>query len=718
MPVSYCELELRIEWRDMERYEVTARFNDPTRDLESDLIPPTEVKIDFDELSRQESNPDTYGASLTNMLFGEPDSGNRVRGAFIRARDTAQGGGGGLRVRLALHRSAKDLHGLRWETLRDPADNNFRLLMHDKLWFSRFLSSQDFRFRPAPERSRLQALIVIADPSDQDSRWNLTPIDRQAEEARASLAFQGAQTQNGFRVNRSTLAEPATVVNIVRKLREQKPDILYIVCHGRLTSEGDSRLLLENDDRTGRLVDGEDLVQRLKGMSERPRVVIMASCDSAGSDTGGMLAAIGPRLVFSGVPAVIAMQGKISVESLAIFMPTFLGELAATGQVDQAMAVARGAISHRPDWWMPTLFMRLKVGRIWQAAAPVRSDFQKWEALALDIQYGECVPVLGPGLIEGMLGSTRDIARHWAERYEFPLAPRDRDDLAQVAQYLAYHQSKRFAIEELRRELVTLIRDSYPDELRQIAETTPVDWRTGEVNVGQLDELISALGRELRQNDPQDPHKLLATLPFKIFINANRDNLLCDALKDQGKIPQVCLCTWIVSNGVPEIFGEPLPQTFTPSAERPLIFQVFGNLGHPKSLVLTEDDYFEFLIAVTRNEKDREVSVPPVVSKELALSGLLLLGFQPDDWDFRVLLRGILKQNGAALSRDRTRVAVQLSPIEGRILHPDRAIRYIQKYFNWHFQPQGEIETFWASPREFIETLVDHYAHDGMRGAA
>ncbi|MDR5753004.1 CHAT domain-containing protein [Caballeronia sp. LZ024] len=691
------------------------RFNDPTRDLESDLIPATEVNINCAELSLQESDSDAYGACLTRMLFGGPDS--RVRRAFERARNTVQGGGGGLRVRLAIQRSAKDLHALRWETLRDPSDGT-RLLMHDQLWFSRFLSSQDFRFRPAPERSRLQALIVIADPTDQVTRWGLASIDRQVEKRRANLAFESAQTQNGFRVNRTTLAEPATVVNIVRKLRELKPDILYIVCHGMLTREGDPRLLLEDDEQRGRLADGEDLVQRLKGMTERPRVIIMASCESAGDAAGGMLAAIGPRLVFSGVPAVIAMQGKISVESLGVFMPAFLVELAATGQIDQAMAVARSAIADRPDWWMPTLFMRLKIGRIWQSSAPVTQDFQKWRALALDIQYGECVPVLGPGLIEGLLGSTRDVARQWAERYEFPLAPRDRDDLAQVAQYLAYHQSKRFAIEELRRELVALIRDSYQDELQHIAETTSVDWRTGDVNVGQLDKLISALGKEMRQKDPRDPHKLLATLPFKIFINANRDNLLRDALIEQGKTPQVCLCTWIVSNGVPHVFGDPLPQIFTPSDMQPLIFQVFGNLEYPASLVLTEDDYFEFLIAVTRNEKDREVSVPPVVWQELTLSGLLLLGFQPDDWDFRVLLRGILKQNGAALARDRTRVAVQLSPIEGRILHPDRAIRYIQKYFNWHFQPQGEIETFWASPREFIEKLVQHYPDDGNGGGA
>jgi tetratricopeptide (TPR) repeat protein len=46
-------------------------------------------------------------------------------------------------------------------------------------------------------------------------------------------------------------------------------------------------------------------------------------------------------------------------------MPVFLRELRRDGQVDRAMAVARGAVRERPDWWMPVLYMRLADGRIY-----------------------------------------------------------------------------------------------------------------------------------------------------------------------------------------------------------------------------------------------------------------------------------------------------------------------------------------------------------------
>ncbi len=36
--------------------------------------------------------------------------------------------------------------------------------------------------------------------------------------------------------------------------------------------------------------------------------------------------------------------------------------------------------------------------------------------------------------------------------------------------------------------------------------------------------------------------------------------------------------------------------------DTPLVFKIFGELSHPESIVLTEDDYFDFLIGATRNK--------------------------------------------------------------------------------------------------------------------
>ena len=88
--------------------------------------------------------------------------------------------------------------------------------------------------------------------------------------------------------------------------------------------------------------------------SHRPRIVVLASCQSAGSGGVG-LAALGPRLAEAGVPAVIAMQGNVLMTTAAEFMQSFFKELLVDGQIDRAVAVARGNVRRSPDDWMPVL---------------------------------------------------------------------------------------------------------------------------------------------------------------------------------------------------------------------------------------------------------------------------------------------------------------------------------------------------------------------------
>jgi hypothetical protein len=705
MARSYCELELRIDWLDQGRYFLSARFMDPLSDEENQLLDPIAIQIDLEELRQHLLDVQRYGERLTAMLFGE--GAGPVRLAYEHSR-AAAASRDGLRVRLTIQSSAPELHGLYWESLLDPRDGT-RLITQENVWFSRFSSAQDFRLRPVPEAAPLSALVVVANPTDLASRWQLAPIVLADEERILSALSEGARL-GGRPIRHRRLEATASIYNIVTSLREGHADILCLVCHGTLTREDDPRLLLEQEDRTAALVHGRELVERLADMSQRPRLVVLSSCESAGDLQGRALAAIGPRLSAAGVPSVLAMQGKIGMESATRFLTRLFAELVQDGQIDRAVAVARSDIRDRADWWMPVLYMRLKTGRLWPSTLVDGPGFDRWDALVSDIENDQCVPVLGPGLVESALGSRRDMARAWAERYEFPLAPRNRDDLAQVAQYLAYRQSKNLAINELRRLLVLHIRSTYRSELEEIGARLGRDLLTQPINKGICNELIKQIGQEQRRRDPQDVHRLLAQLPVRVFINANRDNLLSDALQEAGRTPRLLLCNWIVKNDAPVPIGPGLPDGWEPTAQEPLVFHVFGNLDYPQSLVLTEDDYFDFLIAVTRNEMLNKVSIPGAITNALASSGLLLLGFQADDWDFRVLFRGVLRQPGSPLGDMCTRVAVQMSPTEGHMIDPDRASQYLQKYF----EKQGEINTFWGTADEFMRNLADRCCVRGI----
>jgi hypothetical protein len=79
---------------------------------------------------------------------------------------------------------------------------------------------------------------------------------------------------------------------------------------------------------------------------------------------------------------------------------------------------------------------------------------------------------------------------------------------------------------------------------------------------------------------------------------------------------------------------EPDPDDPVP-IKHPLVYHLFGRYDQPASVVLTEDDYFNYLIAVARQRS----LLPTTVRRALTDTSLLFTGFWPGDWGFRMLLR-------------------------------------------------------------------------------
>ena len=127
-----------------------------------------------------------------------------------------------------------------------------------------------------------------------------------------------------------------------------------------------------------------------------------------------------------------------------------------------------------------------------------------------------------------------------------------------------------------------------------------------------------------------------------------------------------------------------------------MVYHLFGQIRTPGSMVLTEDDYFDYLIGVTKNAG----VIPPAVIRAWNDSALLFLGFQVDDWNFRVLFRSIVNQEGSGRLREKPHVAVQIDPEEGRSLEPQRARRYLERYFQ-----HDNISVYWGSAEQFIREL-------------
>ena len=113
--------------------------------------------------------------------------------------------------------------------------------------------------------------------------------------------------------------------------------------------------------------------------------------------------------------------------------------------------------------------------------------------------------------------------------------------------------------------------------------------------------------------------------------------------------------------------------------------------------MITEDDHFDYLIALTKKLTETPPGIPNAVSGTWSKNALVFLGFQLDAWAFRVLFRSIVQQEGWRSVRDADQsVAVQIGPEEGANLNPTAVRRYIEKYFNEFLN--SKIGMYWAAP--------------------
>jgi hypothetical protein len=283
-----------------------------------------------------------------------------------------------------------------------------------------------------------------------------------------------------------------------------------------------------------------------------------------------------------------------------------------------------------------------------------------WRILIPLIREGRCTPFLGAGACDGTLPLGSEVARQWAQEYAYPLP--DKSDLARVAQFLAIDQYEMFPKDLIR---------------RRFEEIPPPDF-------GQDDE----------------PHALLADLNLPLYITTNYDQFMFAALQDRGRDPRTDFCRW---NQFPEAVGEHsvLDSGYQPTRANPLVYHLHGHIGLPQSMVLTESDYLDFLIRLSRDQD----LLPAVVRRALAGTALLFIGYSLRDWSFRVVLRGLVSSLGASVGY--TSIAVQLPPQDAT----EEEVRRTQEYLDQYFDEIQRIKVrlYWGDCRDFCRELRQHW---------
>lgn len=632
--------------------------------------------IDVEALLASQHEPEAYGRLLTAQVFADP----ALRQLYGKARAALGQSERMLRLRVAVDPSAASLHDLRWELLRDP-ESDAPLATSERVVLSRFMRGADWRRTRVAARGRLRALVAVAAPPNL-ADYRLAPIDRAGEVARARAALAGVELQ--------VLgdAEPLTLERLIDALRAGV-DVVYLVCHGALAKDLGPVLYLQREDGRAAPARGADLARRIGELQQTPRLIVLASCESAGkAGASGALgepvaaeASIAPLLAEAGVPAVLAMQGRLTMETARALMPRFFRELLQDGQIDRALAAARGATRSRPDHWVPALYLRLRSGRLWYEPrlTGAEGSLAQWKALCQCVHQGRVLPIVGPDLDEGLFGGARELAVRLAAKFGYPSAEHERGDLAKVTQFLSAEHDRGFAHKAVLAELVAGISARHPG-----------------IEGAELPKLLDAVASR-RGGGEADPYGAVARLPASIFLSASPETLLFKSVKAAGKSPEALVCRWRATRtNTPQ---EPRPKQ-EPTPATPLVYHVFGVFGAPESLVLTEDDFIDFLISTSTYKL-----MPTVVRGSLTDSALLFLGFRLDDWTFRVLFRMIMNLEGSAGLRKYSHVGVQLDPDEHSLADVERARRTLERYFGSDRGAglsEPPISLYWGSPADFL----------------
>lgn len=287
-----------------------------------------------------------------------------------------------------------------------------------------------------------------------------------------------------------------------------------------------------------------------------------------------------------------------------------------------------------------------------------------WNVLLSAIRTHRCTPFLGAGACYKVLPLGADIARSWATKHGYPFD--DPFNLIKVAQFLAV--------------------EFYP--------MFPKD---------EIVQLFEELNASPDFSNPNEPHRVLADLPLPVYLTTNYDDFMMRALA-RGRLrdPKREVCRWnSLVRREPSLFDS----GYEPTPANPLVFHLHGHTQLRSSIVLTEDDYFDFLVNVSRDAQ----LIPPRIQTALTENSVLFIGYGLADWNFRVLLQGLSRFMEKGLGR--THYAVMLPPsISNSEEQQQKAQAYLSSYYE-----NIDVRVFWGTASEFCTELRERFTAAASR---
>ncbi len=308
------------------------------------------------KLRARPTDVEEVGDKLAEFLFPP-----KISHHFDLSLREAQKNKKNLRVRLRLGLDQPDLSRIPWEYCRI---NRKFVAQGIETPMVRYLKTNQPDYHPITVDQPVRLLLVTASPIDE--KWKQLDVGKEAESVRT--AVQPLVDSGKVIVEVLDHASPADLVTSLR--RTFKPHILHFIGHGTLQENGEGALVLEDGsaERKPSLIDVDDISQLLDATDVS--LVILSACETAAHEASEAIMGIAPRLVWDGMPAVIAMQYAVPDTTAGLFAKELYTFLTDYYPLDKAVTEARITTyftsKDKAYWGIPVLFMRAPDGRLWQ----------------------------------------------------------------------------------------------------------------------------------------------------------------------------------------------------------------------------------------------------------------------------------------------------------------------------------------------------------------
>jgi hypothetical protein len=538
----------------------------------------SDLSLDITELSYIKLT----GSQLFTYIFQD-----EVLTYLRRSQDYATSNNTKLRIRLMLS-DVPEIMGLPWESIYDQAFNHF---------FALSTETPFVRYLDLPIGAQIQQielplsiLVMISNPEDYPS-VNVEKEWSNINQALSVLIEGGIVTIKKL--------DSATLTNLQNELRNDTYQIFHFIGHGALDNDV-GMLLLEDETGLGRPINGEDLGFILRDHKSL-QLVILNACEASASSQSEVFSGSAQSLIQQDIPAVIAMQRKISDNAAGRFSQEFYKALQDGFPIDIAIAEGRKGVyasGNETEWITPVLYMRSPDGKLFDIPAPKKSFKTHRELPELKTTKARSYPIKSP-----YPSSISDFSK----------------EITEITKQLNRHR------------LILFIGADFDEKL------------TGIPNRQTLADQL-AVQEDILQGDP------LETIAQQVMSHGNRwifTDFLQDSLETVGKSPRLIhdsIASLVNDHGIELIittaYDDLLEQSFKLAGsginvvveeenlkfirhDRPTLIKLYGDINQVTSLTVTEQDQNALLRGREKLELTDEIA------REFRRNSVLFLGHDP-----------------------------------------------------------------------------------------